>query len=541
MKGNIMKHTGFIRLFRGAAFGCAVTLLLAGCTEEPISYEAGQEPDGEALETVSGTLRSRRSLRDRIPVRLVEGYEDDVADQVYYRLNTTTSQPVTISVSPDLSLVGAYNDANQTNLQPLPAENVSIGNGGTLTVAAGTAVSDPLEVTFSADGLNPGTYLLPLALQTDAEAAEGQVLYYGITVREFDENMFQQGDNSWEIPLDTEWNTVFYVNTSEVQAQYADYVALEKEENNSFKTTEYVSLGNIVILRIAQVDYDESSHRVLFSPSSDLFYTLEHSDKYIAQMKDKGRKICVCIEGAGKGIGFCNMTDAQIADFVSQVKAFVETYDLDGVNLWDRGTGYGKEGMPAMNTTSYPKLIKAMREALGKDRLLTVVDYEEPTEYFYDTEATGGIAVGNFIDYAWHGYVSEDEPIAFINPYNSGTSYMQNYTRKPFAGLDESKYGNVNVPFYQEYSDIFVDVNMDLWSMNAILWNIEKKSNLLVFADLVLPQVNFAELGCISMIQNFYMYLAYDANFNNQYNFYVMMRIPDIYHNSGYNSFAKDW
>lgn len=540
MKGNIMKHTGFIRLFRGAAFGCALSLLLAGCTEDPISYEAGQEPDGEALETVSGTLRSRRSLRDRIPVRLVEGYEDDVADQVYYRLNTTTSQPVTISVSPDLSLVGAYNDANQTNLQPLPAENVSIGNGGALTVAAGTAVSDPLEVTFSADGLAPGTYLLPLALQTDADAAEGQALYYGVTVRKFDENMFQQGDNSWEIPLDTEWTTVFYVNTSEVQAQYADYVALEKEENNSFKTTEYVSLGNIVILRIAQVDYNESSQRVLFSPSSDLFYTLEHSDKYIAQMKDKGRKICVCIEGAGKGIGFCNMTDAQIADFVSQVKAFVETYDLDGVNLWDRGAGYGREGMPAMNTTSYPKLIKAMSEAMP-DKMLTVVDHEEPTEYFWDTEATGGIAVGDYIDYAWHGYVSEDEPIAFINPYNAGTSYMQNYTRKPFAGLDESKYGNVNVPFYQEYSDIFVDVNMDIWSMNAILWNIEKKSNLLVFADLVLPQVNFAELGCISMIQNFYMYLAYDADFNNQYNFYVMMRIPDIYHNSGYNSFAKDW
>lgn len=204
-----MKHTGFIRLFRGAAFGCALSLLLAGCTEEPISYEAGQEPDGEALETVSGTLRSRKSLRDRIPVRLVEGYEDDVADQVYYRLNTTTSQPVTISVLPDLSLVGAYNDANQTNLQPLPAENVSIENGGALTVAAGTTVSDPLEVTFSADGLAPGTYLLPLALQTEADAAEGQALYYGITVREFDENLLQQGDDFFEIPLDTEWTTVF--------------------------------------------------------------------------------------------------------------------------------------------------------------------------------------------------------------------------------------------------------------------------------------------------------------------------------------------
>lgn len=398
MKGNIMKHTRFIRLFRGAAFGCAATLLLAGCTEDPISYGAGQEPDGEALETVYGTLRSRRSLRDRIPVRLVEGYEDDVADQVYYRLNTTTSQPVTVTVSPDLSLVGAYNDANQTNLQPLPAGNVSIGNGGALTVAAGTTVSEPLEVIFSADGLTPGTYLLPLAVQDDE--TEGEILYYGITVRDFDENLFQQGDSTWEIPLDTEWTTVFYVNTSEVQAHYADYVALETQDAMTFETVSRTSLGNIVVLRIAQVDYDAVSQRVLFVPTSDLFYTLEHADKYIAPMKDKGRKICICIEGAGKGIGFCNMTDAQIADFVAQVKVFVETYDLDGVNLWDRGSGYGKEGMPDMNTTSYPKLIKAMREALGQDRLLTVVDYEEPTDYFWDIKATGDIAVG---DYIMHG------------------------------------------------------------------------------------------------------------------------------------------
>lgn len=541
MKGNIMKHTGFIRLFRGAAFGCALSLLLAGCTEEPISYEAGQEPDGEALETVSGTLRSRKSLRDRIPVRLVEGYEDDVADQVYYRLNTTTSQPVTISVSPDLSLVGTYNDANQTKLQPLPAENVSIGNGGALTVAAGSAVSDPLEVTFSADGLAPGAYLLPLALQTDADATEVQALYYGIIVREFDENLLQQGDDFFEIPLDTEWTTVFYVNTSEVQAHYADYVAWEKQDMTTFESVYRASLGNIIVLRIAQVDYDAASQRVIFAPSSDLFYTLEHADKYIAQMKDKGRKICVCIEGAGKGIGFCNMTDAQIADFVAQVKVFVETYDLDGVNLWDRGTGYGKEGMPAMNTTSYPKLIKAMREALGKDRLLTVVDYEEPTEYFHDTEVTGGIAVGDYIDYAWHGYVSEDEPIAFINPYNAGTSYTQNYTRKPFAGLPEAKYGNVNVPFYSEKSDLFIDMDMDMWSMNAIMWNIERANNIIVFGDLVLPQVNFAELGCISMIQNFLAYLAYDENFEAAYSYNVMMRTFNVYHKNGYNTFAKDW
>lgn len=259
-------------------------------------------------------------------------------------------------------------------------------------------------------------------------------------------------------------------------------------------------------------------------------------------MQDKGRKVCVCIEGGGKGIGFCNMSDAQIADFVTQVKVFITTYELDGVNLWDRGSGYGKEGMPAVNTTSYPKLIKALHEAMP-DKMLTVVDYEEPTESFYDTSLTGGIAVGELIDYAWHGYVSEKDPIRFVNPYNQFTSYEQVYSRKPFAGLSEAKYGNVNVPFYSEKSDLFVDFDMDKWSMNAIMWNIERTSNIIVFDDLVLPQVNFAELGCISMIQNFIAYLAYDENFEAPYGYNVMMRIPGIYRqgSKNYDTFAKDW
>lgn len=535
-----MKHTGIIRLFRGAALGCAATLLLAGCTEEPISYGAGQEPDGEALETVSGTLRSRKSLRDRIPVRLVEGYEDDVVDQIYYRLNTATSQSVSIIVAADLSLVGTYNDANQTNLQPLPADNVSVGSGGTLTVAAGKTESDPLEVVFSAKNLAPGTYLLPLAVQGDD--TEGEVLYYGITVREFDKNIYQSGNDIYDIQLNTEWMTVFYVNTSEVQAHYADYVALETQDAMTFETVSRTSLGNIIVLRIAQVDYDATSQRVLFAPTSDLFYTLEHSDKYIAPMKDKGRKICICIEGAGKGIGFCNMTDAQIADFVSQVKSFVETYDLDGVNLWDRGTGYGKEGMPAMNTTSYPKLIKAMREAMP-DKMLTVVDHEGPTEYFHDTEATDGIAVGDYIDYAWHGYVSQDEPIVFCDPYNQSSMFPQVHSRKAIAGLDKSCYGTVNIPFYAQNSTYNPDLT-DSWESNTIMWNMERPNNILIFEDLALPQANAYEDGCIGMISYFFSIVQYeDIDFNYSYYYWVDTRIPGIYRDSekNYDTFAKDW
>lgn len=531
-----------IRSLRSGLFGLAAAMSLIACTDEEVTYKVGQLPDEEAMTTVTGVLRSSKSLRDRVPVHLTEGDEDVVSDKIYYKLTQAAPQAMTLTAAPDLTLVEVYNIANGTNLTPLPAANIRLSNNGKIAVPAGARMSDKIELTIESKGLEPGIYLMPVVVDATENGTGKQVLYYGITVREFDENIYQDGDDLHNIELDTEWTTVFYLNTGEVQAHYADYVAWEKQDMNTFESVYRASLGNIVNLRIAQVGYDPDSKRALFSLTSDLRYTVEHADKYIRQMQDKGRKVCVCIEGGGSGLGFCNMTDAQIADFAEQVRIFITTYRLDGVNLWDRGSGYGKEGMPAVNTTSYPKLIRALRAALP-DKMLTVVDYEEPTESFYDTNLTDGIAVGELIDYAWHGYVSENEPIRFINPYNQFTSYEQVYSRKPFAGLEESRYGNVNVPYYSTRSDLYIDMNMDLWSMNLILWNLERQSDIIVFDDLSLPKAMDAESGCIDVIGNIYMYLAYDENFEAPYGYNVMMRIPGIYRqgSKNYDTFAKDW
>lgn len=531
-----------IRSLRSGLFGLAAAMSLIACTDEEVTYKVGQLPDEEAMTTVTGVLRSSKSLRDRVPVHLTEGDEDVVSDKIYYKLTQAAPQAMTLTAAPDLTLVEVYNIANGTNLTPLPAANIRLSNNGKIAVPAGARMSDKIELTIESKGLEPGIYLMPVVVDATENGTGKQVLYYGITVREFDENIYQDGDDLHNIELDTEWTTVFYLNTGEVQAHYADYVAWEKQDMNTFESVYRASLGNIVNLRIAQVGYDPDSKRALFSLTSDLRYTVEHADKYIRQMQDKGRKVCVCIEGGGSGLGFCNMTDAQIADFAEQVRIFITTYRLDGVNLWDRGSGYGKEGMPAVNTASYPKLIRALRAALP-DKMLTVVDYEEPTESFYDTNLTDGIAVGELIDYAWHGYVSENEPIRFINPYNQFTSYEQVYSRKPFAGLEESRYGNVNVPYYSTRSDLYIDMNMDLWSMNLISWNLERQSDIIVFDDLSLPKAMDAESGCIDVIGNIYMYLAYDENFEAPYGYNVMMRIPGIYRqgSKNYDTFAKDW
>ena len=128
------------------------------------------------------------------------------------------------------------------------------------------------------------------------------------------------------------------------------------------------------------------------------------------------------------------------------------------------------------------------------DKLLTLSDYEEPTEYFWDTEATGGIVVGEYLDYAWSGYMSEDEDIQILDPWgliDQSTGEMMgmmfpvnNHPRKPIAGLEQSKYGAFAVPFYSITNPFNLEqigfMNMWVWRMCG--WS---ANNILVFGDLI--------------------------------------------------------
>ena len=269
-------------------------------------------------------------------------------------------------------------------------------------------------------------------------------------------------------------------------------------------------------------------------------------------MQDKGRKVCICLEGGGTGLGFCNLTDAQIVDFVAQVKTVITEYALDGVNFWDRNAAYGKEGMPAMNTTSYPKLIKAMREALGNDKLVTLTDYEDPTEYFWDTGATGGIEVGQYLDYAWSGYLNNEKNVQIVDPWHQGQQYVStDHPRKPIAGLDPAKYGCINIPWYPQgpntINDYFTDIFF--WRQAG-----NKQSNILVFESLrTLLQDNF-ESTWASSIQVGYTYFADDGAWmiedtpwgpsimsDNEYSFDTTLlgKLPNG--GTGYNKWLKDW
>ncbi len=483
MKRSINMKNGILTLFCMAALA-----LFAACDADPIVREGGTQPDGAALDKVYMQFRSAQSLTGRSVINLTEGTTTS-ADRIYCRLTQAVPAAVAVTVAVDPAQVDAYNEQYGTALEPLPAENVEIGAGGRISIPAGQRVSEKIGVTFRSDGLAPGTYLLPITLTSDHPdcPVENRTLYYGVKVRALDPGVYE---------LDTDYLNVFYLNTAKYQPLLADVWGLEKIDCYSFETVWTRTYGNIVNLRLNQIGYDDRSGRAVLVLSSDMRYVLDHADKYIRPLQDKGRKVCLCIEGNGKGLGFCNLTDAQIDDFAGQVKSVLEAYGLDGVNLFDRNTGYGQEGMPAMNTTSYPKLVKAMREAMP-DKLLTLADYEEPTAYFWNTEATGGIEVGQYIDYAWSGYMSESEDIQILDPWGVIDLTPEDamdlgmvlpttaHPRKPIAGLSPENFGYFAVPWYAFWTSPFLQEGQGF--MNIAIWNMMGycPNRMIVWGDLI--------------------------------------------------------
>lgn len=433
-----------IKKFRTIGMMLLAATVLAGftaCETDPVEREGGKLPDGTIVEGTFGVLRSASTPGNHVVVPLTVGAES-ATQSLYFEQTRPAAADATLTLRVDESLVDGFNTANGTECTLLPAANYEFTDGTTLGLSADQQQSAAKRILLNADGLTAGTYLLPVTVAAEGSSDESRTLYYVVSVREpyTDPDGLGLYDGS-------DLFFVFYLNTKDYQPLLVQDYILRKWlliGGDLWRSM----VGNIVNLRTVTIQYEESTGRALLDLGTDMTYVLNHVSKYIRPLQEQERKICLSLEGGGTGLGFCNMTDEQIADFVAQVKAVVETYDLDGINLWDRNSGYGKEGMPETNTTSYPKLVKAMREALGTEKLLTLTVYEEPTETFWDTEATGGIEVGKYLDYAWSGYNSKDEAVQLLDPWHPDESYISTYTQKPIAGLDASKFGCINFPIY---------------------------------------------------------------------------------------------
>lgn len=555
---------------------------LTACEEESIGLDAGTLQDEESFALIRSAMRSDHSFSGITKVDLFAAEDGEDPETVLIdELFLTLDKPATGDVTAEITIgdtfteeylaeverrnaqVKAYNNYLQKfgssklplfDTALLTTGNLQIDNT-TLTITAGKTVSENVQVKVTGKDLDPGTiYSLPLEIrQTDASGVvrthrQQYIIYINQEKVTID---YYEFPPMKDIELDSDLFTVLYVNVEEWSPIAANILAYIRFNKENFTFT-YKTIGNIVNLRPATVGYDQPTGRCLFSLSPDLRYVLENPARYIRPLQNMGRKVCVCIQGGGKGLGFCNMTDTQIADFSAQVKEVVELYGLDGINLRDEGSGYGKEGMPPMNTTSYPKLIKSLREAMP-DKLLTLVDKEEPTEYFHDVALCGGIEVGKYIDYAWHGYAKENEMIQIVEPWEMDQPYSE-YARQPIAGLSPERYGSIAIPSqliegegiltYEEQEQQYL--NMFFWKRDGRMRN----KILVIYADITGKRDGAYGGQPERLLSSPYSYMADSAAYytqrpNGTWRYRIMKYSYLIKglttHSQGYNTYKKDW
>lgn len=560
---------------------CAATGLTA-CEEEAIGLDAGTLQNEESFALIRSAMRSDHSFSGITKVDLFAAEEGEDPETVLIdELFLTLDKPATGDVTAEITIgdtfteeylaeverrnaqVKAYNNYVQRfGSSPLPlfgtallaTDNLQIDNT-TLTITAGKTVSENVQVKVTGKDLDPDTiYSLPLEIrQTDASGVvrthrQQYIIYINQEKVTIDHYEFPPMK---DIELDSDLFTVLYVNVEEWSPIAANILAYIRFNKENFTFT-YKTIGNIVNLRPSTVGYDQLTGRCLFSLSPDLRYVLENSARYIRPIQNMGRKVCVCIQGGGKGLGFCNMTDTQIADFSAQVKEVVELYGLDGINLRDEGSGYGKEGMPPMNTTSYPKLIKSLREAMP-DKLLTLVDKEDPTEYFHDVTLCGGIEVGRYIDYAWHGYAKENEMIQIVEPWEMDQPYSE-YARQPIAGLSPERYGSIAIPSQLiEGEGILTNEEQEQQSLNMFFWKRDGRMRnkiLVIYADITGKRDGAYGGQPERLLSSPYSFMADSAAYytqrpNGTWRYRTMKYSYLIKglttHFQGYNTYKKDW
>lgn len=423
-----------------------LSLCVSSCEEEAavINPDVSHDKPTEVVIGDSPRLCSDLQKDNQQVFLIVTDKENEVVTDhvsVVMKEAAAGTKNLTVVVDKDFDVEAfqlAYTNSNYTLL---PDNAYELGNGGSLTIAAGTMQSGKMVITlkgwmlpkadYDEPSLKATQYLLPLKIKEDGKY---QTLLYRIN--------WTNGKH--RLTSDKGYTCIGYVDTEKMSPLVSSVYWLQ--ENYMDKRNKYSQLFDVVNLLRATVDAGGELRL-----DADISHVLKDADKYIRPLQLMGMKVCLTVKNSST-IGFCHLTDGEIDNLVAQVKTAVELYGLDGIDLWDDSDEYGVDGIK--NASAYPKLIKALRGALSKETMLTVADKGEATATFFDKEKCGGIEVGKYIDYAYNGYVNQYS-IPFWTDFEVPEAEWMICGRKPFAGLEKNRF----VCFTQDFTQSFIATN----------------------------------------------------------------------------------
>lgn len=383
MEKRYMK--GIISIPLVAAVMAAAGISVNSCSET-IDIPGNVDPSSlENSLAVKGFLK----VPDNPRMKVVELRTEPVTIHLQAALSNTCSSiaEFTFNTSMYGSLATAYNQEHGTSFEALPESCLTLEDRGVAAVAPGDRESYIVDLKIVPDGLETGkTYILPVTLVCSTPE---------VTVSEEDKVTYFLIKALGERPSAAKASGIVSIVYVEVNG----YNPLNAGEWTL--TTSGKPLFDIVNIFAANIKFDESTGRPYLSFNPNVKAILSGRDKYIKPLQDKGMKVSLSVLPDHDGVGFANLTDADIRTFAAELKSVVETYGLDGVDFDDEYGEYSSHNRPGFEdpgSLPYAKLCYEVKRIMP-DKLCTVYFIGSATEGF-ETDIEG-MEPGDFIDYSY--------------------------------------------------------------------------------------------------------------------------------------------
>lgn len=396
----------------------AAIATFSSCDNEDI-YIGGA--DDSILQSPSGNIVYLTDGKGESNVSFVE-FKDSYTLDLYLRSSKKIEGNASVTISYDADVLNAYNADNGTELATFPQSNITLPEGGRLTISAGELSSAPYALTFTgSDQLDPGTsYAVPLKVKPENASMASGADSFIIIVRDCTKfpgtEKYYNGKPGMKIISVIEVNDVNPLNTMGFTL---------KESGKQF--------FDIVVLFSANINYNAQTGRVYVSRNENVQALLDQREKYLKPLQNRGIKVVLGILGNHDVSGISTLKPELARNFAQEVKDLCDAYELDGIFLDDEYTDYKAAaagnipGFQAQSVEAASRLSYEIRKA-QPSRLLISYRYEA----LYSAVAIDGMEPGSIFDYVCNDYGVRSNPVDTypglkINQAATGSWNCSNY------------------------------------------------------------------------------------------------------------------
>lgn len=370
-------------------------------TAEPVMLNVLQQAgDGTVTEGTEATLEDSEG---GTMVEYTITSMQPVEKKLSFRLEAPAEGTVEAELYVDEAYVEEYNFLHKTDYQLYPASEVTIADGGTLTIEeGGTAAADVTVNIETADPeklRNNVEYMLPLYVKAKTD----------------------------NVSVSSEKCRANYILQRQCKKTVKNIYFCEVNSTNPLNALEVrLADGSMffdaVVLFSANIRYNYAEDMVYLHNNPNVQTLLEKTDTYLQPLRRTGIKVYLCLMGDHTPAGVANLTRAGAEMFAEDVANAIAQYKLDGVALDDEYTEgsastdlIGGASASAASRVAY-ELKKAMKEKCSWPT--EVCTYQYGT-FRSSLTSVDGMKPGEFIDITVPNY-NEGPAFPYTGMLNDG-------------------------------------------------------------------------------------------------------------------------